>query len=67
MCRLRNIAMPDYQKCDYQSVTTRQTDGQTYAGKSDPYVPLCFTGDTKIMHFVLDRHLVIHMLFLYKQ
>ena len=37
MCRLRNIAMRDYQ----ESVTTRQTDGQ-----SDPYVPLCFAGDT---------------------
>ena len=50
MCRLRNIAMRDYQKpkkCDYQkSVTTGQTDGQTDAGQSDPYVPLCFTGDT---------------------
>ena len=31
-------------KCDYQSVTTGQTD----AGKTDPYVPLCFAGDTKI-------------------
>ena len=39
MCRLRNIAMHDYQ----ESVTTRQTD----AGQSDPYVPLCFAGDTK--------------------
>ena len=26
----------------------RQTDGQTDAGQSDPYVPLCFAGDTKI-------------------
>ena len=43
MCRLRNIAMPDYQ----ESVTTGQTDGQTDAGQSDPYVPLCFAGDTK--------------------
>ena len=41
MCRLRNIAMRDYQ----ESVTTRQTD----AGQSDPYVPLCFAGDTKIL------------------
>ena len=39
MCRLRNMAMLDYQ----ESVTTRQTD----AKKSDPYVRLCFTGDTK--------------------
>ena len=43
MCRLRNIAMHDYQ----ESVTTGQTDGQTDAGQSDPYVPLCFAGDTK--------------------
>ena len=32
MCRLRNIAMHDYQ----ESVTTGQTD----ARQSDPYVPL---------------------------
>ena len=38
MCRLRNIAMRDYQ----ESVTTGQTR------KSDPYVPLCFAGDTKM-------------------
>ena len=48
MCRLRNIAMLDYQ----ESVTTGQTDtwtdGQTDDGQSDPYVPLCFAGDTKI-------------------
>ena len=36
MCRLRNIAMRDYQ----ESVTT--ADRQTGAGQSDPYVPLCF-------------------------
>ena len=52
MCRLRNIAMRDYQ----ENVTTGQTDtqtdgrtdGQTDAGQSDPYLPLCFAGDTKI-------------------
>ena len=38
MCRLRNIAMPDYQ----ESVTT----GQTHRRTPDPYVPLCFAGDT---------------------
>ena len=43
MCPLRNIAMRDYQ----ESVTTGQTDGQTDAGQSDPYVPLCLAGDTK--------------------
>ena len=47
MCRLRNIAMHDYQ----ESVTTGQTDGQTDAGQSYPYVPLCFAGDTKILCF----------------
>ena len=49
MCCLRNIAMRDYQ----ESVTTGQkharTDGQTDAVESDPYVPLCFAGDTKTM------------------
>ena len=29
-------------KCDYR------TDGQTDTGQSDPYVPLCFAGDTKV-------------------
>ena len=47
MCLLRNVAMRDYQ----DSVTTRQTDvwtdGQTDTGQSDPYVLLCFTGNTK--------------------
>ena len=28
-------------------MTTGQTDGQTDAGQSDPYVPLCFAGDIK--------------------
>ena len=46
MCCLQNIAMDDYQ----ESVTTGQTQthGQEDAGQSDPYVPLCFAGDTKI-------------------
>ena len=48
MCRLRNIAMHDYQ----ESVTTGQTDGQTDrqtdAGQSNAYLPLCFAGDTKM-------------------
>ena len=50
MCRLRNIAMRDYQG----SVTTGQTDGQTDAGQSDPYVPLCFAGDTKMWQNLLS-------------
>ena len=41
MCRLR--------KCDYRTDrhTHTQTDGRTDTGQSDPYVPLCFAGDTK--------------------
>ena len=38
-------------KHSYASVTDRQTDGrtdgQTDDGQSDPYVSLCFAGDTK--------------------
>ena len=45
MCRLRNIALRGYQESDYR--TDRYTDRQTNAGQSDPYVPLCFAGDTK--------------------
>ena len=52
MCCLRNIAMRDYQ----ESVTTRQTDRQTQtdAGQSDPYVSLCFAGDTTSIHLKQD-------------
>ena len=32
-----------------ESVTTGHTDRRTDAGQSDPYLPLCFAGDTKIM------------------
>ena len=39
-------------KHSYGSVTDgrtdRQTDGQTGDGQSDPYMSLCFAGDTKI-------------------
>ena len=34
-------------KCDYR--TDRRTHTQTDAGQSDPYVPLCFAGDTKLI------------------
>ena len=44
MCHLQNIAL--------ESVTDgqrdRQTDRQMDDGQSDPYVSLCFAGDTKI-------------------
>ena len=43
------------EKCDYR--TDRHTHTQTDAGQSDPYVPLCFAGDTIklkfLLHFVL--------------
>ena len=48
MCRLRNIAMCDYQESVTTGQTDRQTHGQTDAGQSDPYVRLCFAGDTKM-------------------
>ena len=48
MCHLRNIAMRDYQESVTTGQTDRQIDGQTDAGQSDPFVPLCFAGDTKM-------------------
>ena len=39
-------------KCDYR--TDRHTHTQTYTGQSDPYVPLCFAGDTKTV-IVIQR------------
>ena len=46
MCRLRNIAFESVtEKCDRR--TDRQTDGWTDDGQSDPFVSLCFAGDTK--------------------
>ena len=37
MCRLRNIAMHDYQ----ESVTTRQTDTRTDRHMPDKVIPMC--------------------------
>ena len=58
MCLLRNIAL--------ESVTggrmDRQTDGQTDNGQSDPYVSLCFAGDTKtlvIFNYQIIKHFQI--------
>ena len=48
MCRLQNIVMRDYQESGTTGQTDGRTDRQTDAGQSDPYVPLCFAGDTKI-------------------
>ena len=65
MCRLRNIAMRDYQESvtpgQTHRRTDRQMDGQTDAGQSDPYVPLCFAGDTKTLNpFKLEVILWFH-------
>ena len=38
-----------------QHRTDRQTDGQTDTGQSDPYVPLCFAGNTKIHNFIFPK------------
>ena len=39
-----------------ESVTT----GQTHAGQSDPYVPICFAGDTKMTIFqILYQYLLL--------
>ena len=47
MCRLRNIALESV-TCDRR--TDRRTDGQ-----SDPYMSLCFAGDTKMTMKVLRQ------------
>ena len=66
MCHLRNVAMREYQ----ESVTTGQTDRQTVGrtdrqtdtGQIDPYVPLCFAGDTK-RPWLLSAHLNSHLIY----
>ena len=47
MCHLQNIALRDYQENVTTGQTHTRTDGQRDAGQSDPYVPLCFAGNTK--------------------
>ena len=42
--------MRDYQENVPTGQTDRQTHGRTDAGQSDPYVSLCFTGDTKTVN-----------------
>ena len=53
---MQRFSLYGVHKRDYQeSVTIGQTDARTHththtqtdAGQSDPYVPLCFAGDTK--------------------
>ena len=53
-------------KCDYQeSVTTGRTDRQTDAGQSDPYVPLCFAGDTKRSDQIILLALLLTRFYIY--
>ena len=44
MCRLRNIAL---ESVTLESMTDGRTDRRADDGQSDPYVSLCFAGDTK--------------------
>ena len=55
-CRLPNIAMCDYQESVTTGQTDRLTDGQTDAGQSNPYMPLCFAGDTNIVSEFQEMH-----------
>ena len=42
MCRLRNIAMPDYQESVTTGQTHRRMDGRTDAGQTpDKVIPMC--------------------------
>ena len=56
-CCLWNMAMHDYQDKKVW-LQDRHTDRQADAGQSDPYVPLCFTDDTKtytsMFHYIND-------------
>ena len=45
-------------KHSYVSATDGQTDGRTDNGQSDPYVWLCYTGDTK-MDLLLGTHAMV--------
>ena len=44
-------------KCDYR--TDGRTDRQTDTGQSDPYVPLCFAGDTKTKTFCINQRVTL--------
>ena len=56
MCRLRNITMRDYRKCDFW--TNRHPD--RHRTKWSLYVPLCFAGDTKIRSTFYEFLLSLH-------
>ena len=54
---MQRFSLYGVHKRDYQeSVTIEQTDARTHtqtdAGQSDPYVPLCFAGDTKTKSYM---------------
>ena len=51
MCRLRNIALESVTDGRTDRRMDRQTDRRTDDGQSDPYVSLCFAGDTKIIQY----------------
>ena len=60
---MQRFSLYGVHKRDYQeSVTIGQTDARTHtqtdAGQSDPYVPLCFAGDT-IKHFTAKKSIEI--------
>ena len=52
--------MRDHQESVSTGQTDRHTDGQTDAGQSDPYVPLCFAGDTKSSYLNVKTYLGKH-------
>ena len=56
MCRLRNIAMHDYQESGNAGQTDKHTrkHGQTNAGQSYSYLLLCFAGDTKTKLIIIQ-------------
>ena len=64
---MQRFSLYGVHKRDYQeSVTIGQTDARTHtqtdAGQSDPYVPLCFAGDTiKHIHVYPLLHVVTYM------
>ena len=57
MCHLRNIAMRDYKESVTGQIDTRM-HAKTDTGQSDPYVPLCFAGDTKSTSYYIYVHVI---------
>ena len=52
MCRLRNIAMRDYQ----ESVTIGQTDTRTHRQTPDKVIPMCRYASQATQNYRTDRH-----------